>query len=95
MAKRKDGGCGDDGFEPRRPRYSQYEGRRELFERRCTLDVAETENRRSWCRIISMTKGYEAGLDMRPCVRCRSRKYWFDDQADEWLCGICVPPVGG
>jgi hypothetical protein len=27
---------------------------------------------------------------LRPCERCRSRKFWLD--GDEWLCFVCVPP---
>ena len=42
-----------------------------------------------------MTKGYEAGVDLRPCIRCGSRKFWFDDEADEWRCWICAPPIVG
>ena len=34
MAKRKDGAYGVDRFKLRNPRYSQYEGRRELFQKR-------------------------------------------------------------
>jgi hypothetical protein len=40
-----------------------------------------------------MTKGYNAGSELRPCLRCGSRKYWFDDEADEWTCWICVPSM--
>jgi len=27
---------------------------------------------------------------LRPCERCRSRKFWL--AGDEWLCFFCVPP---
>ncbi len=33
VAKRRDGAYGEDWFKIRNPRYSQYEGRRELLER--------------------------------------------------------------
>ena len=34
VAKRADGAYGEDWFKIRNPRYSQHEGRRELFEKR-------------------------------------------------------------
>jgi hypothetical protein len=33
---------------------------------------------------------YEDLSELRPCERCRSRKFWFD--GDEWQCLVCVPP---
>jgi hypothetical protein len=36
---------------------------------------------------------YESGLDLRPCLRCGSRRFWFDGDDDEWLCWTCAPPI--
>ena len=40
VAKRKDGAYGEDWFKVRNRNYSQYEGRRELFERRVMVSTA-------------------------------------------------------
>ena len=40
VAKRRDGAYGVDWFKIRNPRYSQYEGRRELFEKRVKVTFA-------------------------------------------------------
>lgn len=40
-----------------------------------------------------MTKGYEAGSELHPCLRCGSRKFWFDDDLNEWRCSTCDPLI--
>jgi hypothetical protein len=39
-----------------------------------------------------MAKGYEARSELCPCS-CGSRNFWFDDEADEWWCWTCEPPI--
>src|ERR1019366_7493962 len=39
--------------------------------------------------VKQMLKGYEAGVDLKPCPVCGSRMWWFDGQ--EWQCWTCQP----